>query len=190
MTNRAVNLWRPGEITEAQLRSCAVLQLESFAKSGRTVEDAIDKMRGVWLDGEASPNLDPRQYVIQDGDRPIAMAGTLVRAIQTQAGAIKVLGLFGVATSPTHQNQGLGDAVVQAAWAQLDEGGLHCCLFQTGPARAFYEKRGARVVDNTFIDSTHPTEPRANPFRDEVAMLYPATAEWPTGEIDLRGPGY
>jgi len=55
--------------------------------------------------------------------------------------------------------------------------------------RPFYEKLGAVVVDNRIVNSL-ADNPAANPFWDEVVMRYPAGGDWPSGAIDLRGPGY
>jgi len=92
-------------------------------------------------------------------------------------------------SSRDRQGSGLGKKIVLAAFERVDHGEFFASLFQTGKARRFYERLGCYVVDNPFVDST-ADDPKANPWNDDVAMIYPGDGEWPTGEIDLNGPGY
>jgi hypothetical protein len=55
--------------------------------------------------------------------------------------------------------------------------------------RTFYERLGAVTVDNRFINSL-AENPTASPWWDKVIMRYPGKSGWPSGEIDLRGPGW
>jgi hypothetical protein len=88
------------------------------------------------------------------------------------------------------RGRGLGELVVRAAFALVDEGQFEFALFQTNRrTQPFYEKFGAAPVTNPVINSL-AAEPTANPFWDEVVMRYPADGNWPAGTIDLRGPGY
>ena len=149
--------------------------------------------RHVVLAGEdEGSNADPNRG---QADRPalLANAATLTRRIATSRGELTVRGLLDVATDPATRGQGLrlGQRVVRAAWAALEhDPSLHCCLFQTDEARGFYEKLGARVVSNRFVNKLDPVEPEASPFEEPVVMIYPAAAAWPDGEVDLRGPGW
>ena len=78
---------------------------------------------------------------------------------------------------------------MRAAFHTVDEGSFPVSLFQTSfGVQAFYEKIGACLVSNPVVNSLGDTP--GNPFWDDVAMRYPASAEWPEGTIDLRGPGY
>jgi hypothetical protein len=80
--------------------------------------------------------------------------------------------------------------VVERAFAMVSEGVFQWSLFQTGQGtKAFYEKLGARVVDNRFINSKSEN-PSANPWWEPLAMAYPSGPGWPEGQIDLNGPGY
>ena len=127
----------------------------------------------------------------------LANAATLTRRVRTAGGERVVLGLLDVATDPATRGRGwrLGEAVVRRAWAELGqggEGGASVCLFQTGEARGFYERLGARAVSNFFFNGTDAeagAETRSA-FDEPHAMIYPATAEWPEGPVDLRGPGW
>ncbi|MBB6429384.1 GNAT family N-acetyltransferase [Algisphaera agarilytica] len=199
MSEPTIETWTAGQMTEEQFRAGCVLHHAAFPKPGRTIEGVIAKKRPVWM-GEAGAGVvpgplvsatPPVRYVIRGEDGAlVANAAILTRTISTEQGELTVSGLLDVATCPSVRGQGLGAKIVQAAWASVDDGTHPLCLFETGEARPFYEKLGARVVDNPIIDSTHPTGSRDNPFEDTWVMIYPARASWPEGEIDLRGPGY
>ncbi|MEM7627036.1 MAG: GNAT family N-acetyltransferase [Planctomycetota bacterium] len=177
------------EMSEADLRGICELHHEAFFRAERSLAQRIEIARGRWL-GDFPEGSHPRAHVVRDGDRIVAVAIALVRTLETEAGPMTVLGLSGVATAATHRGQGLGQRVIGAAWRPVDERAYPLCLFQTGKARGLYERLGARVVGNRFVDSTNTQDPQANPFTDEVAMIYPGDADWPDGMIDLRGPGY
>ncbi|MEM9418286.1 MAG: GNAT family N-acetyltransferase [Planctomycetota bacterium] len=199
MNELTIETWTAGQMTEAQFHAGCVLHHAAFPKPGRTIDGVIEKKRPVWMGtdeagvvpGPLVSDTPPVRFVIRgEGGALVANAAILTRTISTAQGELTVSGLLDVATSPSVRGQGLGVKVVQAAWASVDDGTHPLCVFETGEARPFYEKLGARVVDNTIIDSTHPTSPRNNPFEDAWVMVYPAEAAWPEGEIDLRGPGY
>jgi hypothetical protein len=99
------------------------------------------------------------------------------------------MGLARVCCARDRRGHGLGQLVVQRAFAAVDA--LACfSLFQTTiPVRPFYEKLGAILVGNCFRDSTAP-DPWAHPFWDDVIMRYPDRDGWPLGEIDLCGPAF
>jgi hypothetical protein len=80
--------------------------------------------------------------------------------------------------------------VVRAAFDLVDHGAYPFALFQTGEkVRPFYEKLGCVTVDNRFVNSL-ADDPQAYPFWDTAIMRYPAGPGWPSGEVDLRGPGW
>ena len=195
----SIETWFAGGMTETQFDAACALHHRAFPKGARTLADVKRKKRGVWMgDGVVlgplrSESL-PQRHVVLDasGDGSVvANACTLVRrvGVEETGEAMGVLGLFDVATDPAARGRGLGEAVTRAAFDRLGADGPTVCLFQTGAARAFYERLGARVIDNEVVDSI-AADPGASPFEDEVVMLYPGDAAWPTGRIDLRGPGW
>ena len=99
-----------------------------------------------------------------------------------------VLGLAGVKTHPDFRLQGLGARVVRATLAYVDDGTFPLSLFQTN-VPGFYEKLGARLVDNRFVNSL-AADPQGRPWWSGHTMIYPAGADWPDGEIDLVGPAW
>jgi hypothetical protein len=103
---------------------------------------------------------------------------------------LTILALARVCTDPAVRGRKLGDAVVRATLRLVDNGAFPFSLFQTSEeVRPFYERLGAVVIDNRFINSL-AEDSTADPFWAPVRMRYPSTGEWPTGEIDLRGPGW
>lgn len=190
MTSHEIETWTAGRVSDAQLRAVCVLLTEAFPKAERTLDEMVQKLTPRWIDGDQPGFDDLRAYVVRDGDRVVAHAATLVRTVGTPRGDLTVLGLAGVASAASHRGRGLGRRVIEAALRPVDDGAYPVSLFQTGPARGLYEKLGGRVVDNRFVNSASADDPEANPFTDEVAMIYPGDAGWPDGPIDLRGPGY
>jgi GNAT superfamily N-acetyltransferase len=132
----------------------------------------------------------PRALVVIEEDRVVAHASVFPREIGTTSGDMLIGGLARVCTDPAMRGRGLGEAVVRAAFRLVDEGVFPFLLFQTKPqVRSFYEKLGAVCVHNQIINSLG-VDLSANPFWDEAVMRYPAHGDWPSGVIDLRGPGY
>ena len=110
--------------------------------------------------------------------------------ISTPAGKMTVLALARVCTAPEVRGRKLGQAVVRAAFALIDDGSFSFALFQTtDDVQSFYENLGAVRIHNQFVNSL-ATDPAANPWWSPVIMRYPAGPGWPEGQIDLLGPGY
>ncbi len=99
------------------------------------------------------------------------------------------LGLAGVCSSPSHRGNGYGAAVVKDAFARLGEEKLPFSLYQTEVPQ-FYEKLGAKKVENRFVNSKSEEDSDANPWWNDFVMTYPAQAAWEEGSVDLLGPGY
>ena len=78
---------------------------------------------------------------------------------------------------------------IEEAMQRVDQGEFPVSLFQT-PKPGFYEKLGARKVNNRFVNSKNEQDPEADPWPAEHVMIYPTPYPWPEGVIDLNGPGY
>ena len=140
-------------------------------------------------------------HVIEQGDRVLAAGYSFGRRIATPSGPMTVLAMGGVCCEPASRGRGLGKAIVLSAFGRVDDGTFPLALYQTTPAvRAFYEKLGARQIDNLVINSldiksagpqppSAPQQPK-RAFWDPIVMIYPAAAPWPQGTVDLLGPGY
>lgn len=179
---------RSGSIGRPDLLGLAALHLDVFGAKGRTVEEYADRLQAGWGMEPGQTAMDGLMHVVREGDRIVAKAASFGRVIGTTSGDLTVLALSGVATSPDHRGRGLGEAVVQAAFDRVRVGGYSVSLFQTSfKVQPFYERLGACLVDNSCVDPTHPEQ---QGFVDDVVMRYPADVAWPTGTLDLRGPGW
>jgi predicted N-acetyltransferase YhbS len=177
-------------IGEADARAIAELIVSIWPKLDRTVDTFTAEILKQWKDYRGPENKHPRSFLIREGGRVVAHASIYPRTIATSKGEITVLALARVCTDPVVRGRKLGDAIVRASFALIDQNQFPFALFQTTKeVRPFYERLGAIAVDNTFINSL-AADPKANPFWAEVPMRYPATGDWPTGEIDVRGPGW
>ncbi len=177
-------------LSEAHARAVAELVCAIWPKPGRTVEIRMAEILNYWKDYQGPEEEHPRIFVIREHGRMIACASVAPRTIGTSRGDITVLALARVCTDPEFRGRGLGQQVVRAAFELVDRGPFPFSLFQTSErVRPFYEKLGAVVATNRFVNS-HTADPQANPFWDKVVMRYPAGPGWPGGEIDLRGPGW
>jgi hypothetical protein len=79
--------------------------------------------------------------------------------------------------------------VVRAVFNLVDRGKFPVSLWMTTVPK-FYEILGARLLDNTWVNSHSSDDPKADPWPDELKMIYPAGYAWPDGQIDLNGPVY
>jgi predicted GNAT family N-acyltransferase len=177
-------------INGADARAIAELVVKIWPKIGRTVDSFTADLLTQWKDYDGPENQHPRSFLIREGGRIVAHASIYPRTVSTANGELTVLALARVCTDPSVRGRKLGDAVVRKSFELVDIGGFPFSLFQTTPdVKAFYERLGAVAIHNTFVNSL-ADDPKANPFWAEVLMRYPATGNWPAGEIDLRGPGW
>jgi predicted N-acetyltransferase YhbS len=177
-------------INEADARAIAELIVSIWPKIGRTVETFTAEILAQWQDYRGPEDEYPRSFLIREAGRVVAHSSAYPRTIGTSSGDRTVLALARVCTDPAVRGRKLGDAVVRATFELVDHGTFPFALFQTTTdVRPFYDRLGAIAIDNTFINSL-AENPNADPFWADVKMRYPATGDWPTGEIDLRGPGW
>jgi len=153
---------------------------------GERVQSFIDRARKQVRQGSADRAL---RYVVWDGNRAIANGKTFTRMIKTERGPMEVMALSCVCVAPERRGEGLGKAVVLEAFRRVDDGKFAVSLFQTS-VRGFYEKLGARVVENRFCNRLDNDDPEGNPWMEPYAMIYPASFDWPDGTIDINGPRY
>ncbi len=177
-------------ISEDDAQGIAELIVSIWPKPGRSVESFTEEILRQGTEYQGPQRQEPRSFLIREGGRVIAHSGAAPRTIRTPQGDITVLALARVCTDPAVRGRKLGDAVVRATLALVDRGEFPFSLFQTSDdVRPFYERLGAVVVDNRFVNSL-ADDPIADPFWAPVRMRYPSTGDWPEGEIDLRGPGW
>lgn len=130
-----------------------------------------------------------RCFYVRRDDGMIAFALVFPLVVSAGPTDLPVWGLGNVCTHPDHRGHGWARKVLKAAFAHVDESPTPLCLFQTGILE-FYEKLGARKVSNRFINSKAPERGDASPWWSPHIMIYPASAAWPEGTIDLNGPGF
>ncbi len=177
-------------IGECDARAIAELVVSIWPKPGRTIESFAGDMLAQWKDYAGPEEQHPRSFLIREGSHVVAHSSVYPRTIRSTRGELTVLALARVCTDPSVRGRKLGDAVVRATLALVDEGAFPFSLFQTTHnVRPFYERLGAVTIDNTFVNSL-ADDPKANPFWAEVPMRYPVSGNWPEGEIDLMGPGW
>lgn len=177
-------------ISEADARAIAELLVAIWPKPGRTVETRTAEMLANGRSYSCPDALYPRSFLVREAGRVIAHAQVGARTIHTAIGEITVLALARVCTDPAVRGKKVGQQLVTKAFDLVDHGPFEFALFQTRETvRPFYELLGAAVADNRFYNSL-TEDPTKSPFWDTEIMRYPATGNWPTGDIDLRGPGW
>jgi predicted N-acetyltransferase YhbS len=177
-------------ISKADARAIAELVVAIWPKMDRTVESFTADLLSQWKEYGGPEDQYPRSFLIREAGQVVAHASIYPRTIGTAIGEITVLALARVCTAPSVRGRRLGDALVRESFELVDDGTFPFSLFQTTPdVKPFYERLGAVAIHNKFVNSL-ADDPKANPFWAEVQMRYPATGDWPEGEIDLRGPGW
>jgi predicted N-acetyltransferase YhbS len=185
-----VDTWDARTLTPEQALNIGELLVRIWPKPNVTAEDRAQQQLAfgkTYTGGDAQA---PRSFVVLDGGRVIAHSLIFGRSIRTADGEMTIAALARVCSDPERRGQGLGDAVVRAAFDPVDAGNFPYSLFQTShKVRPFYERLGCVLVTNPITNSLGES-PKVNPFWDEIVMRYPSAGEWPAGTIDLRGPGY
>jgi predicted N-acetyltransferase YhbS len=190
LSQRRVETWDARTLTAEQALNIGELLARIWPKPNVTAADRAAQQIAFGRGYAGHDAQAPRSYVVLDGGRVIAHALIFARTVRTLAGELTIAALARVCSDPDRRGQGLGEAVVRAAFAPVDGGDFAFSLFQTSHrVRPFYEKLGCVLVDNPITNSLGEA-PKASPFWDEIVMRYPATGAWPSGTIDLRGPGY
>lgn len=156
----------------------------------RGPEDRAQKLLRIGAEYDGPAAQQPRSLVVIDQGEAIAHAMVFERVIQLGDKPRSVMALAAVCSNPDRRGEGLGAAVVQAAFDLVDAGVFGMSLFQTSfPVESFYNRFGATRVENRITNSLGD-DPTANPFWDDIVMRYPASSDWSDAEVDLRGPGY
>jgi predicted N-acetyltransferase YhbS len=185
-----VEIWDVREFTPAQAKQIGDLIAQVWPKPHLTAADRVEQQLALSRQYQGKPGLAPRSFVVVEDDRVMAHAAMLPREIRTTQGDMIIGGLARVCTDSKVRGRGLGELVVRAAFGTVDAGDFPFALFQTNhKTSGFYEKFGAVPVHNTIINSLGDG-PKTCPFWDEVVLRYPGGGDWPSGTIDLRGPGF
>lgn len=181
------------DLTDEQIKAIVTLTNSVWPKEEFTLEQRIETM----LEKVASPErraTSPRRLVVWENEKAIAHALVFHREIHfvdddsESLATQNVLALAGVCTDATRRGLGLGAMVVKEAFTHVDKT-APVCLFQTGVVE-FYEKLGARVVNNKFINRLDENAPLDSPWWDSSVMVFPEKFRWPREIVDLNGAGY
>ena len=129
------------------------------------------------------------RYCFYQDKELVGYTESISLTIKIENNWLAVLGLGGLNVHPGWRRQGFGRVILEAVFKRIDASEYPYCLFQTGIPH-FYEKLGCRLIENKFVNSNDPVDPSRNPFWDEYAMIYPATAIWPSGTVDLLRKGF
>ena len=174
--------------------------LVSDIKSNQVV-DILSLMNLTWSDDDTEKSAEEKVagfyddhsekicYCLYQDKELIGYAGAIPLNIKIESNCVEALGLGGLNVHPNWRRQGFGGVIVGAVFKRIDASEYPFCLFQTGIPH-FYEKLGCGVIENKFINSNDQADPSRNPFWDDYAMIYPATADWPSGTVDLLRKGF
>ena len=174
--------------------------LVSDIKSNQVI-DILSLMNLTWSDDDTEKSAEEKVagfyddhsekicYCLYQDKELIGYAGAIPLNIKIESNCLEVLGLGGLNVHPNWRRQGFGGVIVGAVFKRIDASEYPFCLFQTGIPH-FYEKLGCRLIENKFVNSNDLVDPSRNPFWDEYAMIYPATAIWPSGTVDLLRKGF
>ncbi len=185
-----VSQYKHHELTEDQVKAIVSLTNMIWPNKDKSLAELIaDASKRREENTHNLLNNRTTHFVIWEGEKAIAHSRTFPRTIFTENGPLEVMALASVCVLPEKRGKDFGKAVVENAFEQINRGEFSVSLFQTGVPK-FYEKLGCRGVSNSFFNSQNRDNPNANPFWDVTIMIYPAAFNWPSGKIDLNGPGY
>lgn len=173
----------PETLTDEQRLAIAHLLKRVWPENVGEPSEMAERLRGA-----DSLRPDWTIYMIWQGERAVASAQTFARTVSIEGEERTVLALAGVCVDPDLRGSGLGAEIVRLALAPVDDGRYELSLYQTG-VPDFYRRLGACTVGNVFVNS-HAEEPEKNPWWNDHVIVYPASAKWPAGKVDLLGPGY
>ena len=161
---------------------------------------ACDLLHSVWPT-DNSTRVELSKYLDQHNDRrdchvafQLSEGGCqahgeiFYRKMSSNGNGFTVACLASVCVAADMRGRGLGLEIVGTLFRWSQNHLPAPILFQTGVAE-FYEKLGCKKVNNVFINSTSPV-PDRSPWWDKHIMVYDPRALWPTGVVDLNGPGF
>ena len=183
-----VQRYLTSEMRDQDLKAVFTLLWHTWPWDNSSFEEAYANFKRN-IPVNASNGSDRHRFVVWEGDQVIAHAGIFVREVRTERGSIALGALTGVCTHADYRMRGLGKQVVRAAFDLVDDGVFPVSLWMT-TVPGFYEKLGARVIENTWVNTQNTENPTADPWPDEQKMIYSASYDWPAGQIELNGPAY
>ena len=187
-------------IVDQEISVQLIESLASDIKSHQVI-DILSLMNLTWPNDNTEKSVDEKVagfyedhsekicYCLYQDKELVGYAESIPLTIKIENNWLAVLGLGGLNVHPGWRRQGFGRVILEAVFKRIDASEYPFCLFQTGIPHS-YEKLGCRLIENKFVNSNDPVDPSRNPFWDECAMIYPATAIWPSGTVDLLRKGF
>ena len=181
--------------------SVQLIEIPASDIKSHQVIDILRLMNLTWPDDDTEKSVEEKVagfyddhsekicYCFYQDKELVGYAESIPLTIKIENNWLAVLGLGGLNVHPGWRRQGFGRVIVEAVFKRIDTSEYPFCLFQTGVPH-FYEKLGCKEIKNKFINSNNQADPSKNPFWDEYVMVYPASAQWPTGTADLRREGF
>ena len=181
--------------------SVQLIEIPASDIKSHQVIDILSLMNFTWPDDDTEKSVEEKVagfyddhsekicYCFYQDKVLVGYAESIPLTIQIEDKWLNIIGLGGLNVHPDWRRKGYGRAIVEAVFKRIDSKEYPFCLFQTGIPH-FYEKLGCKVIKNKFINSNNQSDPSKNPFWDEYAMIYPATAIWPSGTVDLLRKGF
>ena len=126
------------------------------------------------------------RFLIRENDRIVAHTNIFSRPMLLGQKKVVVMALSGVCVHPNFRGRSYGKALVEKAFKYVDNRRFQCSLYQT-EVPEFYDKLGARTLDNKVINSLDPKFADSSPFEDAFVMVYPKSYAEIEGTIDLLG---
>ncbi len=183
-----VHAYYPEQLSDRQRLALVDLFLHTWPMADASNEEVMARFNPS-AQQETDTEIRLIRFIIWDDEVAVAHTGIFEREVHTAHGTLHVGALSGVCTRREYQGRGYGAATVRAAFELVEQGVYPVSLWMT-TVPGFYEKLGARIVQNTWVNHQNPDTPTADPWPDEVKMIYPALYTWPEGPIDLNGPAY
>ncbi|MBK1876430.1 GNAT family N-acetyltransferase [Pelagicoccus mobilis] len=178
------------ELDDEEIRELLNLWQRVWPLAEFDEESDLDRVREFRETRLGTTDREELFHVLCNGGRIVGVARSFLREIEfIESGErIRVLALAGVCSEPEARGVGVGKAVVESAFARIGED-VPCSLFQTG-VPGFYEKLGAFLVENEFVNSKSADDSSARPWWDPYVMVLGERGKWPEGRVDLLGAAY
>lgn len=127
-----------------------------------------------------------RHIVLKCDNKVGGYARIFLRKIMIGKRIYRNCALACVCVNELQRRNGYGREIVRCAFERVDNKQYDCSLFQTA-VPGFYEKPGAKVINNTCVNSL---DNNSNPWWDKFVMIYPSSVETSDYIIDTNGKGY
>jgi 2-polyprenyl-3-methyl-5-hydroxy-6-metoxy-1,4-benzoquinol methylase len=181
----AAELVTLADLDRGQASALLSLLLDCFPGGEWPAENPVDQFLAREADRLAA-GVRARRSLVWRGSEPVAHAAIFGRQVKTRQAVLQVGAISAVCVAAGERRAGLGTRVVRRLFDLVDQGEYPVALWQTKQV-GFYEKLGARPVQNEWVNSQNNENPDADPWPNEVKMIYPPDYGWPEGPIDLNG---